>query len=634
MQISVLPISIPGRPGVPSVDPDESLAFTDVLDGLPTEPGRPESVKAAEDGSSDLPTDTPKTAGTEKADPQSEAAPLVVESATVAPAPKPIAAPNQFVKATLPEQLTSLRAGVWANQTETHSSVGPNTAAVTQDTGVEAAPPSDKVVPLPGTPAPKAVSVPTGTATPLIAETDLQAKPQPIVPEAVPVAPGDTDLPQKAIVLTPSVETASKAPAVSSPPTVPLADTSTQAVQPKTDMPPKDPKVVLSAEPAPPLPDPLLAPSHKSPAVQPAIQTVSILTAGADPAPIVVIEDKTLAAKTVVQQVPVPSTDNIRPERTVTAEDVFMAPPSKPAGQPSRTSAIQMLTRNDLAPVKGVAQALVPTPAVVQLLRTGYQEDATQISTPQPKVALGTDPGISISLQPIPSATSVFFPGKSVSGAGVPPAGRDDAEATMMPLAPKSAAPHAVVPASPPPHSVLPKPAATPPLVTDLATEGVRPTAVPDMMLLPAAPGSPPSFAGGSQPLATVTPQNLGQAIVQVVQKGEDRQIDLALRPEELGRLRFEMSTSGDKVHVTLFIERPEALDLIRRHAEHLLNDLRQAGFSQSSLSFGDWSQRESQTGGDPAATAPTGDTADTPTMVPAERFSPVTAFGRLDIRL
>lgn len=67
--------------------------------------------------------------------------------------------------------------------------------------------------------------------------------------------------------------------------------------------------------------------------------------------------------------------------------------------------------------------------------------------------------------------------------------------------------------------------------------------------------------------------------------------VELVLTPEDLGRIRFEIQQSGDVVRMVLAAERPETLDHIRRHLPEFLTDLRQAGFSGSDVSLGQWSR-------------------------------------------
>ena len=92
-------------------------------------------------------------------------------------------------------------------------------------------------------------------------------------------------------------------------------------------------------------------------------------------------------------------------------------------------------------------------------------------------------------------------------------------------------------------------------------------------------------------------PPILTPVIVELARSGNDGPIDLALAPEELGRLTISIRQEGDFVHVSMMAERPETLDLLRRHAGDLLADLRQSGFSGASFSFGQGGQdRSSQT--------------------------------------
>lgn len=90
---------------------------------------------------------------------------------------------------------------------------------------------------------------------------------------------------------------------------------------------------------------------------------------------------------------------------------------------------------------------------------------------------------------------------------------------------------------------------------------------------------------------APTTAAALAPVIVELARSGNDGPIDLALAPEELGRLTISIRQEGDFVHVSMTAERPETLDLLRRHASDLLADLRQSGFSGASFSFGQGAQ-------------------------------------------
>ncbi|MFN4129193.1 MAG: flagellar hook-length control protein FliK [Paracoccaceae bacterium] len=153
--------------------------------------------------------------------------------------------------------------------------------------------------------------------------------------------------------------------------------------------------------------------------------------------------------------------------------------------------------------------------------------------------------------------------------------------------------------------------------------------------MVPSIPASAinPAVLTPSPPL--LPPQQLAQSIIHCVGAGGDGLIELTLKPEELGHVRFDITSTGDRLTVVLFVERPEAMDLFRRHGEQLLNELRLAGFTQPSLSFGDWSQRNARSGASPPRpndTAPPDINGEAVSATSATQRA--AASGRLDMRL
>lgn len=92
---------------------------------------------------------------------------------------------------------------------------------------------------------------------------------------------------------------------------------------------------------------------------------------------------------------------------------------------------------------------------------------------------------------------------------------------------------------------------------------------------------------------APVAARDLAPAIVEMTRTGKDGPLELALAPEELGRLTISLRQEGDFLRVSMIAERPETLDLLRRHAGDFLADLRQSGFSGASFSFGQSGQNQ-----------------------------------------
>ena len=104
-------------------------------------------------------------------------------------------------------------------------------------------------------------------------------------------------------------------------------------------------------------------------------------------------------------------------------------------------------------------------------------------------------------------------------------------------------------------------------------------------------PATPLPLVPLQSPAPPALPAAVSPTLVDMVKSGNDGPLELALSPEELGRLTISIKHDGDFVRVTVIADRPETLDLMRRHAGDLVADLRQAGFSGASLSFGQGGQ-------------------------------------------
>ncbi len=125
-------------------------------------------------------------------------------------------------------------------------------------------------------------------------------------------------------------------------------------------------------------------------------------------------------------------------------------------------------------------------------------------------------------------------------------------------------------------------------------------------------------------------PPSLAPQIIQTVHHAATDTVELTLNPEELGRLRFELTRNGEHMHITLMVERPETLDLLRRNTDALLSEFRQAGYAGASLSFGQSGQ--GATGQHPAQPPPP--VAPQPIPHSASPPQPPTPASGLDLRL
>ncbi|TBN36782.1 flagellar hook-length control protein FliK [Paracoccus subflavus] len=121
-----------------------------------------------------------------------------------------------------------------------------------------------------------------------------------------------------------------------------------------------------------------------------------------------------------------------------------------------------------------------------------------------------------------------------------------------------------------------------------------------------------------------------------VITRGEV--VEIALAPEELGRLRMVVSGPDQAPHVTIWVERPEVLDQLRRNGSFLQECLGDAGMGQASFEFrGDTPSDSSDQRDDPAGLAPDGRagiSATIPAPVVPLAWTPVAVSARLDIRI
>ncbi len=107
---------------------------------------------------------------------------------------------------------------------------------------------------------------------------------------------------------------------------------------------------------------------------------------------------------------------------------------------------------------------------------------------------------------------------------------------------------------------------------------------------------APPTASVSSAPalLSQAAPTHIPlPAIVGLIKDhtvvGKRTSFELALSPEELGKIRLFLQPEGDKLRIVIQAERPETMELLRRNTEGFSTELRQAGFSSTSFSFGGW---------------------------------------------
>ncbi|MBA3910427.1 MAG: hypothetical protein C0524_11215 [Rhodobacter sp.] len=210
----------------------------------------------------------------------------------------------------------------------------------------------------------------------------------------------------------------------------------------------------------------------------------------------------------------------------------------------------------------------------------------------------------------------------------------------------------AVPPPGPVPPLPLPTMAASPATVPRTGVDMLP--ALPTADNLPSLEKTGPAPADGwlslSAPIAnpltgpapTVTnvqpaiPQ-LAARIVETLVHRADGTTELALSPDELGRVRVSLQADAqnpDRMVVMLSFDRPETLDLFRRHADQLADALRAAGYSGADIGFGHSGTGTSRGEADAAPGDRSGALhgPDTPeTVAPPRRLAATTS---LDLRL
>ena len=100
-------------------------------------------------------------------------------------------------------------------------------------------------------------------------------------------------------------------------------------------------------------------------------------------------------------------------------------------------------------------------------------------------------------------------------------------------------------------------------------------------------------------------PMQVARQLAEAFQNASQRPVDITLSPEELGRVRLALSSTetGMVMHVTA--ERPETLELMRRHIAELGQEFQDIGYADISFSFaGEDAQQSDTSAPDPAPVA------------------------------
>jgi len=121
------------------------------------------------------------------------------------------------------------------------------------------------------------------------------------------------------------------------------------------------------------------------------------------------------------------------------------------------------------------------------------------------------------------------------------------------------------------------------------------------------------------------------QMAVAIAQKA-GQPTDIALQPEELGRVRMSLSAAENSVTLTVLADRPETADLMRRHIDILAQEFRMLGYDDITFAFEGQSDSGAPGAGvDERAEAPTTDQHE---ETEQDTVIPMMPEGALDLRI
>ena len=82
--------------------------------------------------------------------------------------------------------------------------------------------------------------------------------------------------------------------------------------------------------------------------------------------------------------------------------------------------------------------------------------------------------------------------------------------------------------------------------------------------------------------------RHVAQQLAVTITQTTGQPTEIALNPEELGRVRISMSLTDGTLTLHINAERPETADLLRRHIDTLAQEFRSLGYNDISFDFGD----------------------------------------------
>ncbi|MCK0095790.1 flagellar hook-length control protein FliK [Yoonia sp. F2084L] len=119
--------------------------------------------------------------------------------------------------------------------------------------------------------------------------------------------------------------------------------------------------------------------------------------------------------------------------------------------------------------------------------------------------------------------------------------------------------------------------------------------------------------------------------IAVVINNSSGKATEIALNPEELGRVRLSMTAVDGAITLHMSTERPETQDLLRRHIDVLAQEFRALGYDTISFSFGPEGQSKQEQGAPDIEGEPVLEANDTPQP---QASAQATSSSGLDLRI
>ncbi|MCX7565797.1 flagellar hook-length control protein FliK [Sulfitobacter sp. F26169L] len=94
------------------------------------------------------------------------------------------------------------------------------------------------------------------------------------------------------------------------------------------------------------------------------------------------------------------------------------------------------------------------------------------------------------------------------------------------------------------------------------------------------------------QPLRSELPPHVARQMIEVMVQAVHRPVEIALSPQELGRVRMSIITDDGAITVNIIAERADTIDLMRRHIDQLGQTFRNMGYEQINFAFGHGASR------------------------------------------